>query len=115
MNETLCRRVVAERSGGVCEIRNLIVCQGRATNMSHRKARGQGGQWTPSNILHACGSGTTGCHGWAEREREEARAYGFLIFRSDDPAQAPVLHAAHGWVLLDDLGGWQRVEVPHVA
>ena len=49
MNETLCRRIVRTRSGGACEI-----CGVEAVQMHHRRNRSQGGQWTPSNILHVC-------------------------------------------------------------
>jgi len=32
------------------------------------------------------------------------------VSRYADPLLTPVLHAAHGWVLLDDDGGFTTVE-----
>lgn len=104
MNQTLCRDIVVKRSGRACEIRNLTVCEGKAANASHRKPAGQGGEWTPSNILHACGSGTTGCHGWIEHNPAIAQAYGFRLWRNQDPATTPVLHGVYGRVILHDDG-----------
>lgn len=67
-----------------------------------------------ANGVVMCGDGVTGCHGRAET-KDRARAYdlGFAV-RSGvrPPAQIPILHAVHGWVLLDDQGGWVPVEAP---
>jgi len=105
-NEKEARRLVAERSGGICEVCGA----NRATNFQHRKNRSQGGPWSASNGLHACGSGTTGCHGRMHQEPEEAYAFGWSVKGAADPASTPV-RTCYGWVLLDDEGG--RTAVDH--
>lgn len=99
MNETTCREIVRIRSGGVCE-----VCgKHRAESMHHRKNRSQGGKWTPGNILHTCGDGTRGCHGWITEHPALAHSSGHAVKSFEDPLDVPaVLH--HGLVLLDDNG-----------
>lgn len=57
----------------------------------HRIARGMGGTGrggdlalviaSPVNGLTLCGSGTTGCHGWAERNRAAAARLGWSVSR----------------------------------
>jgi hypothetical protein len=101
-------RIVLARCNGMCE-----VC-GRAAmaNLHHRRARGMGGTrraiHTPSWLLAVCGMGnTSGCHGRIETHREQARARGWLLGPSDDPATTPVLHAVYGWVILLDDGGFE--------
>lgn len=86
MNEARARGIVAERSGGVCE-----VCgSARATNMHHRLNRSQGGTWAPSNLLHLCGSGTTGCHGFITCNPAAAGHSGAALQSHQDPATTPV-------------------------
>ena len=94
--------------------------------MQHRIARGMGGArrsrselrrpWLalPANGVVMCGDGVSGCHGRAEtRDRARAFELGFAVHSGViHPAQAPILHAVHGWVLLDDQGGWVPVEAP---
>ena len=105
-DEKVARKLVAERSGGVCEICGA----NRATNFQHRVNRSQGGAWSASNGLHACGSGTTGCHGRMHHDPAEAYALGWSVKSWQDPASTPV-RTSHGWVLLDDEGG--RTAVNH--
>lgn len=100
MNEKACRRVVAARSGGLCEICGHC----RAATMHHRRKRSQGGPWAPSNVLHLCGDGTTGCHGLITNTRTVFYARGWLVHSWDDWALTPVRLAAVGLVLLDDSG-----------
>jgi hypothetical protein len=102
------RARVGERSQGVCEIQILGVCFGRATNFSHRYPEGQGGPWAASNGLHACGSGSTGCHGYIESHRTEAYANGWLLRTGSDPLTTPVVVWPTGLVFLDDDGGWRK-------
>jgi len=92
--------------------------RGRDWSIQHRRARGSGGTTRPDtnepqNGLSVCGSGTTGCHGYIERERADARAHGWAIRQSQDPLLVPVQHAILGWVVLTADGGWssRRSEV----
>lgn len=100
------RRAVRARSAGLCEMQ-LGGCQGRATNVSHRSPKSAGGGWSPANLIDACGSGTTGCHGVTERERTAAYDDGRLVPRGTDPAGVPVrlrhpVYGAAWWTLHDD-------------
>lgn len=49
-------------------------CFRPAQGWQHRVARGRGGPDDLYNCVPLCGSGTTGCHGWAEHHPEEAQA-----------------------------------------
>lgn len=95
------------RSAGFCEL-NLPGCLRRADGVHHRLPAGAGGSWSPANLLDACGSGTTGCHGRTEHEREAAYADGRLVRRGADPSTVPVRtkHPVYGaaWWQLDDDG-----------
>ena len=104
--EARARELVAARAGGRCEI-----CRGPAPRtFSHRKPTSLGGLWAPSNGLRACGSGTTGCHGWIEANPVWAEFAGFRVRSVGDPAVEPVwvwpVLAWPGWVTLDDDGGY---------
>lgn len=103
MNEDRARKLLHVRSAGWCELCN----QEGATNWSHRLSRAQGGLWAPSNGLHLCGSGTTGCHGWLTHEPVLAAAGGWQLLRDPrPPSEVPVWldsrMAGVGWWLLDD-------------
>jgi hypothetical protein len=111
--EASTRRAVRERSGGACELRLDRICLGRATNASHRTPVGRGGKWSPCNVLDACGSGTTGCHGWIEHHRTFAYARGLLLPSGTIPDDEPVriCHPVLGpgwWRLNSDASmSWQ--------
>lgn len=96
-------------------------------SVQHREARGKGGAsrkygrvarpWLTlaSNGVLMCGDGVTGCHGDVEtRERARGFALGFVVSAIGvrRPASVPIKHAAHGWVTLDDVGGWDPAEAP---
>lgn len=98
------RRLVRERSGGVCE----ICGQQRATNFQHRKARSHSGSWSASNGLDVCGMGNAfGCHGYIHQNPDAACEYGWSVKSWDDERDIPV-RTIHGFVLLDDEGGYTR-------
>lgn len=91
-----------------------IRCGAPATNLQHREGRGMGGRQDPAErarvnspayLLSLCGSGTTGCHGWVETNRTEARELGYATRRNSptDPATVPVL-TVDGWQLFLDDG-----------
>lgn len=84
----------------------------------HRRAR-QGiylsGTADIANCLILCGSAATGCHSIVERRLEAERVKGYWVHqfadgRPTDPTTVPVLHSTHGWVLLNNEGGWERYE-----
>lgn len=83
-------------------------------SVQHRRSRGLGGTslpWVslPGNGTTACGSGTTGCHGWMESEPDDAGRFGWRIDKNGLllATAVPVLYAALGEVrLLDDFGGF---------
>jgi hypothetical protein len=71
----------------------------------HRKLRSRRGGDEVSNGVLLCGSGTTGCHGWAHANPVSARMVGLVLSASDDPLLIPVRHAVYGCdVWLDDAG-----------
>lgn len=107
--------LVKERSQGVCEIQLPAVCLGKATNFHHRQNRGRGkvGEWRASNGLYICGSGTTGCHGRITNtngHRPEYERVGWIVPSWQDPAEVPVLIWPTGLVLLDDEGGFRKLD-----
>lgn len=104
MTEQQCRQLVRERSHGVCE----ICLQARATDMSHRRARSQGGHWTPANILHACRP----CHHWLETHPVSGHDHGWRLWTGDDPLTTPVA-VGRGRMLLTDTG--QRTPTLHLV
>lgn len=108
------RDQLLERSRGGCEL-----CGHRATNVHHRKPRGMGGTRQSdihalTNLLHLCGTGTTGCHGAIEADRARAHQYGWLVSQWQDPAQVPV-RIPGGWVYLLPTGAYALAHPPKEA
>jgi 5-methylcytosine-specific restriction protein A len=102
------RELVFERSGGKCEWCGQPPSWG--VSVHHRKPRGMGGSRkvhvnAAANLLLLCGSGTTGCHGWTESNRQQAVTFGLLVPRPAFPATTPFYYRQQRWVLLDDNGG----------
>lgn len=100
------RRIIIERAGRCCERCGRYAEGG---SIHHRTPRGMGGSRDPlistvPNGVLLCGSGTSGCHGWVETHRAEARADGWLVPRGVDPATVPVRHVHFGLVYLDPDG-----------
>lgn len=97
------RDFVYTRSKGWCEVRIPGVCFGRAGNWHHRRAAGR--IWTPSNGLHLCGSGSTGCHGWITENPREARERGWSLLSSQSSRLEPAVITAKGqWCYLTEDG-----------
>jgi hypothetical protein len=97
------KAIVRDRSSGVCEVCLAVP----ATNFHHRRARGMGGTKRnihgPDWVLHLCGSGTTGCHGYIESHPEISYAKGWKIRGTHTPATIPV--ELHGeWLILQPDG-----------
>jgi len=105
-------QIATDRNAGICEL-----CHRAPGNRHHRQGRDPYNS-VPSNILLACGSGTTGCHGLIHREVEWALERGYIVPDSWDPRVTPVLYwlptalgaRREAWVLLSDAGG--VVEIP---
>lgn len=94
-----------ERAQSCCEI-----CGHPANNAHHRKNAGQGGNDALSNLLLLCGSGTTRCHGYVTAPVKnymlwprKPKTMGWSMWRSDNPADVPVMYRGN-WVRLDDDG-----------
>lgn len=101
-SETAGRKIARARSGEVCEVQMPGVCTGHAESMHHRKNRSQGGTWAPSNLLHTCGDGTRGCHGWITGHPDPAREPGWAVIQAWDPAAVAVLYRGELRFLTDD-------------
>ena len=110
------RQTVYARSQGRCERCGASAYGGA---LHHRRPRGMGGSRRPetnrpANLVLLCGEfspgALSGCHETVESRRDMARACGWLVRQTQDPACVPVLTTA-GWVFLDDEGGYQPVEV----
>lgn len=81
----------------------------------HRRSRGMGGSNecdTAANIIVLCGSGTTGCHGWVTSHPTESAEAGWVVRHGTrGPSTTPMRSAVlGGWVLLNNAGGWRRVD-----
>lgn len=80
-------------------------------SLQHRRARGAGGSKdpvtdSPENLIVLCGTGTTGCHGWAESHRTNAQRLGYSVPQWQDPAVVPVAHVRRGWSWPSPDGTW---------
>ena len=99
------RAAILEASGHAC-----VGCGSTSPlNAQHRRARGMGGSKDPSlgeapNGVMLCGSGTTGCHGWAEAHPVEAELLGWRLWSGTPTVGSPWWHRSYGWVAwaLDD-------------
>ena len=109
--ELQARLLVSARSRGRCELALPTVCTGRATDWSHRIARGRGGKWTASDGLAACRS----CHSAitdTQGQRARFERWGFICRTNAVTTEVPVLLGCSRWVLLDDEGGVADVDAP---
>jgi hypothetical protein len=102
--EAKCREIVAKRSDGLCER-----CGCEAHSFHHRVKRGQGGPWSPENVVHLCGHGTVGCHGWVEGNPNLAEAEGFHVRPWNDPSRVALVTPQGYMVLFDSLGNIERI------
>jgi hypothetical protein len=100
VGEKKTRLIIAERSGGVCEICGLAP----VTDAAHRKPRSQGGLWSPSNLLASCRP----CHAGNHSQPVKAVANGWHLAMGSAPREEPTTLCIEGVfrkVLLDDAGG----------
>jgi hypothetical protein len=104
------RALVLERDNSACVSCGSSIHGPRGYSIQHRIPRGMGGSKhdprinLPSNLIVLCGSATTGCHGWAESHRNDARDQGYLLYRLSEPSKVAV-YTYTGWTLYDDEGG----------
>lgn len=86
------RELVYERDGYACRRCgvNATVC---GLSIHHRQGRQCARPNNPANLVTLCGSGTTGCHGWATDNPAEAYETGWCVRRTggDDPAGVPLV------------------------
>lgn len=99
------RQQIVERSSGRCEVMAKD-CTFTATAIHHRRPRAAGGTRRPdtnlpSNALCACDS----CHRRIESLRDDARAAGWLVAQTADPAKIAVLYRGKK-VMLTEAGGF---------
>ena len=100
------RAALHERAMSCCEVCGT----NGATNAHHRVNQSQGGHHTLGNLMLACGSGTTGCHGRITTNPTWAKQHGYTVPATYTPNDIPVTRWSR-WtgqpetVLLDDRGG----------
>ena len=101
-------RLVDRRDGERC-VRCGATYNWAGFSRHHRHMRSHPfpGLHLPANLIHLCGSGTTGCHGWVHNHPKTAMAYGWIVSGyNDHPETVPVWDAHQGWLLLDNQGGY---------
>lgn len=79
-------------------------------SIHHRLPRGRGGGNELENLLLLCGSGTSGHHGWVEKNRAASYKLGYLVESGINPADVPVIVAGRGWRWPSPDGGWLTAE-----
>ena len=101
------RALVAERSGGRCEIGIVGKCTGAATDLHHRQAR-RSQRHDVANALHCCRRDhSDAAHG----QPALAMHMGWIVSQYADPSTAPVnLHGR--WVTFTADGGYEDAEAP---
>lgn len=108
------RNAVYQRAGWSCEICGSHL---RSLNIHHRSPRRMGGTRRvqihyPSNLLVACGSGTTGCHGLIESRRTDSYRFGWLVKTGYPPEEVPFCDTRGNWWLLTDDGRKLPIRLP---
>jgi hypothetical protein len=114
---TEAEQAAKDRDGDTCQRcgRNL---QGQPASKHHRKLKGRG---TPpeefdrvENIVVLCGTGTTGCHGWAHAERTASHEAGWTCWTWEDPAVRPCLTLVGTMVMFLEDGTKVVDEIPEI-
>lgn len=90
------KRIALQRQGWHClrcgtNIHDPSLWPGRSGH--HRQLRRRADPAVrdlPCNIVELCGSGTTGCHGWAHAHPAEAERFGYIIPSWRDPLSVPI-------------------------
>lgn len=105
--ERAARKLLKKRSGGLCEV---CPVEHPGTDWHHRVKAGQGGPWSGSNGLLVCRS----VHAWITLNPYGARAKGWGLWSTEDPAVEPVRYRGE-WVLLGDDGSLVPSDPPVLA
>ena len=103
------KEMIWDRARGRCERCGLGLSRdGGGGDFHHRRPRGSGGTslaWVnqPANGVLLC----TGCHGWVESNRQDARDLGWLVSRNAvyKAEDVPLTYWDGALYLLDDFGG----------
>lgn len=93
----LARQFIYGAAGGRC-----VGCGRSDLTAQHRRARGMGGTGDisighPANGVALCGSGTTGSHGWVEKNPVDAELLGWRLAPGTPALGAPWWHRLEGW------------------
>lgn len=100
------RKGVHARDGHACAWHRFDSCDPETLVPQHRQG-GMGGRKTKhrlSNVVWLCSLLNGEIESNADLQAE-ARRRGIKISLHANPAREPMLHAVHGWVVLDDAGG----------
>ena len=85
-------------------------------SVHHRVPRGMGGSKNPmlhetANLILLCGSGVTGCHGWVESNRDQAKKTGFLLYKVDSAPEIPFTDNKGITWIIDNEGGKKKFDI----
>ena len=108
------RFAVLGRNGYKCEKCGEDFLWG--VSVHHRRPRMMGGSKNellhqPANLIALCGSGTTGCHGWVESNRDKARQLGYLIMKVESAQDIPFRDDSGKWWKIDNLGQKEKFDI----
>ena len=91
-------------------------CGRRAASWQHRVSKGRSGPTDLFNCVPLCGSGTTGCHGWAEHNIIMARKVWLDVpgsfTRGRYTGPDPYYRAHYNSERWDDVHGWIVTDEP---
>lgn len=90
---------------------------GFPVSVHHRRPRMMGGSKNQelhksANLIVLCGTGTSGCHGWVESNRDKARELGYLIQKVESAGEIPFQDNNGLWWYLDNYGGKRQLDIP---
>lgn len=108
------RLIVIARANYKCE--RCLETSYDGISVHHRRPRMMGGSRNellhlPANLILLCGSGTTGCHGWVESNRDTARELGFLIEKVELAETIAFQDKTGIWWKIDNLGEKRQLDI----
>lgn len=96
---------------------------GFPVSVHHRRPRMMGGSkdqelHKSANLIVLCGTGTSGCHGWVESNRDKARESGYLITKIESAGEIPFQDINGKWWVIDNDAQKTRLDLikgdPHL-